>query len=179
MGINCSQPPFTAVILGLRAQDVLENVTFHGKAYNTRVVVAWCATVCHVAAQAAGATSRHALLRSACLHFLAEFFLNMEIFPRFLEVAQAKTLALMLDSTVKACAELGEEAAQQGQLAWHILPKFHQMSHLSELIKSELYNPRFYHTFTDESVMGLLKRRRPNSCSCAVFAFESRCLSQT
>ena len=51
---------------------------------------------------------------------------------------------------------LAETAAARHERAWKVMPKLHLFAHLTEWQVEEWGNPRYYWTYSDESLVGLL-----------------------
>lgn len=137
------------------------------KAYNSRVVTSYLAHVSGVWAAATQAPED--CLVATCMFALASWFDHVEQAGRYLsqhEATQIHALGLLFLRTYK---RLGGAAIRAGKLRWPIRPKFHAFQHLNIDMLNERYNCRFYHSFCDESMVGVMKRL---ARTCNVFTLE-------
>lgn len=113
-------------------------------------------------------------VRSRCS--FAHYQDKCEAFPRYLSAADADELASCGWTALRFYHAAATEAASQQAFSWVMLPKAHTMCHMLDSIKHERYNPRFYHNFEGENLIGCLK---PLCTQCLGVGMEGRVLKRT
>ena len=96
--------------------------------------------------------------------------------PRYLTADEADALASSGWNALRFYHAASCEAAAQGVMSWLMLPKAHTMCHLMDDVRHERYNPRFYHNFEGENLIGSVK---PLCMQCVGPGMESRVLKRT
>lgn len=152
-GIMTTQRVFSTKRIGpagwLSGKEFPELLT---KAWNSRLVSAWLAE--ELGHWVTNHHSDSASLIATLGGSLASAYWLMENNPRMLAEHLAQELADSLDNVLLCWSALAKTALQQERLAWPIRPKWHFMSHLAEVIRSDKENPRFYHCYRDEDAIG-------------------------
>jgi hypothetical protein len=90
------------------------------------------------------------------VQLLVRFYDILDAGSMFLEPAIAVEVALLGPSLCRMYSELSSRALAAGIKLWKMAPKFHIFCHLCEWQAREFGNPRFYWTYADEDLVGLL-----------------------
>ena len=64
-------------------------------------------------------------------------------------------MAQLARAFMNVYGQLSAEALANGIRAWKMTPQFHMFVHMSEI--QNLINPRFYWTYSDEDLQGIMK----------------------
>ena len=155
--ICCSQPAFTVSRLNVNRSFDFPEFASLAKSHNMRVVAAWVADVCSMAAKD-NVNSRYQQLRAVCAWAHAEFYSAMEQAPRYLSAAQANRISEAGATFLRTYNTLRKLAELDARPAWAIRPKFHQLDHMCLDVARDRYNPRFYHCYADEDFVGRIMR---------------------
>lgn len=81
----------------------------------------------------------------------------LELYPQYLSEEQADHLSDAGVSALHCFLASANEAVSQHVFAWLVLPKLHVFHHVCIDVKVERYSPRWYHAYSGEDFMGLLK----------------------
>ena len=126
------------------------------KAYNGRVFLPFlclCLSTLY-----AGNSDLEVGLAYVCCQRLSAWFDLLERCPRYLEAWQATKLRDHARKFVFFYLKLAKLALHKGVLRYAVTPKFHvYMCHLVQDATGSLYNPRFFHCYIDEDLMGTMK----------------------
>ena len=88
---------------------------------------------------------------------LVRFYTILDTQGRFFSKSIKKELS-QLGLTLFTCySRLAAEALKAGRRAWKMTPKFHVFLHICE-ISSDMENPRFHWTYTDEDLQQVMKK---------------------
>ena len=102
---------------------------------------------------------REIKLASWCVDSLLRWFHLVETSPkRFLSDAQAQGIADAGYSFLRLIMALANHGASLSIFRWKLLPKHHAYAHLLEDSLHRKENPRAYHCFQDEDMIGRWKK---------------------
>lgn len=166
--VNCSQPVFSTLRLHYGG---FEFPFLAAKAWNSRCVSAWQADV--VAAMCSdGLDAEQAdtlsLLKSITYGIHA-FYTGQEHGGRFLSQSEADIIKCAFYKSVKAFKKIAIRRNQAGFRLWPLKPKWHALAHIADDLSSGAReNPRTFHCFRDEDVMGLVKKSGSQFMYCAL-----------
>jgi len=146
-GLSCSQRCFTKSKIQPTDKHHPE---LRIKAWNSRLVSAFLA---HELCGGPTENDEQALMASLAWA-LSEFYLVMELGGRFLADAECQRLALAGDSMLQFYHGLAKRAAEKKKLVYGLRPKMHMVSHLCMQVLQDKRNPRFFHCFKDEDMIG-------------------------
>ncbi len=130
---------------------------FRTKAAQSPVLIAWLADVslefsrkCH------NDDKRQAGVLSSCLWGLAEYFHVIKSADRFFTDAELPRLYHASHTFLYMFSEMSRES--DDLLMWSHIPKMHQFHHLILDALDDRNNPRFFHCFGDEDMVGIMLR---------------------
>jgi len=153
-GLTTSQPVFTRARLNYETN--LSAPSIKAKAFDTRVLIAWCSELCIEAALTDD--SLHAQMRASTAWGIAEFCRIIELSGRHMtptEVAAAREAG---QTFLQCFGWLAREAIDAKKSTWPLKPKMHQFDHLLDDLVMDMLNPRFWWNFGNEDFLGTLKR---------------------
>ena len=84
------------------------------------------------------------------------FYDILDSSSQLLSAAAKEQLPKIGRSLAQAYGKLARMALDAGQRLWKLSPKLHLMEHLFEYQAIQYGNPRFYWTYADEDLVGLL-----------------------
>jgi hypothetical protein len=146
-GVSCSQKCFTKERVRLVQTDHPELRT---KAWNSRLFSAFLAHKLGTACPLEG----NGALRATLAWAVAEFYLVMEMEGRFMSGEGVQRLAFAGQAMLQVYHALAQEAAENGRAMYGLRPKMHMLSHLIAQVETDKVNPRFFHCFKDEDMIG-------------------------
>ena len=152
--IEHSQVYITA---GMLRQDKRGYPELLGKAYNSRVLLAFLA-MCMRALAGQGENDLEVCLAGRVAELMAAWHHFLEMAPRYMSLEEANRLD---DTSLRFVQEYKRLAvwAYLGDVRrWKLIPKLHAWRHLNKEMRQSLYNCRFFHAFLDEDAMGSAKR---------------------
>ncbi|CAE7403183.1 unnamed protein product [Symbiodinium sp. CCMP2592] len=124
---------------GFKISNLDRYPTFQCKAYNGRVVVAW-------------------LANKAVQWHLANWFNVTERCPRYLSVEEASSLQCACDCSLDAYLQLARQAVNDKMCLFPVKPKFHGWQEMALWAVKHRINPRTYHCFRQEDMVGSVVR---------------------
>ena len=155
---------FQESTLGRKTLVQAELPDLKAKAWNTRVMVSWLATV------AGRSTVRHRQepsardnCRGACIGHLAAWYDTLERAGRFLSDAERIAACDAGRSFLLCYVQLARYASAAGQALWPLKPKHHKMDHMVRRLLLDSYNPRFSDCYRDEDWCGHMKNLAKNT----------------
>jgi hypothetical protein len=155
-GLQCSCRRFT--ISSLARDRTNQICLFKCKAAQAPPLVAWLESLVREFCVYCPASCREeAQLLSACVWGLSTYFVVLRTSGRFFTEGEAQLLNRAGKTMLVAYSELGKHHGG-GETLWHIVPKFHAFVHLIEDARCDLGNPRFFHCFSGEDLIGKLLR---------------------
>ena len=92
----------------------------------------------------------------AVVQLLVRFYDILDNGSMFLEPAMANEVSSIGVSLCKVYSELSARAVANAEKMWKMAPKFHIFCHLCEWQAREFGNPRYYWTYADEDLVGLM-----------------------
>ena len=129
-----------------------EHPELRTKAWNGRLVSAFLAH--ELSNEHAGTTDPHTAMLVSLSWALAEFYLVMELEGRFMSDAGTQGFVLAGETMLQTYYGLACEAAKSKKMMYGLKPKMHLVSHLCEQIQVDRRNPRLFHCFKDEDMIG-------------------------
>ena len=152
--ITCSCRRFTRK--ALHRQTNADSPVFNSKAAQSPVIAAWLADLtCDFAARCPPDLKERADLMAACVWGKAEYYHLLRVGKRFFSDAEAESLRVAGETFLYCWSELRRISISRGCCLWVMAPKFHQWHHLLiDCTTNEKGNPRFYHCFSDEDMVG-------------------------
>ena len=97
----------------------------------------------------------------------AEWQRLSELYPRYLNDAQASHLHDLGMQCIHLYNFSAAVAATQGRLRWHVLPKLHIFHHMILDLPLNFQNVRAFHCFSGEDYMGFLKQICLSTCTAS------------
>jgi hypothetical protein len=85
---------------------------------------------------------------------LAEFYQVMEAEGRFMSAEGSARFVRAGEAMLQLYHGLAKDASAKGQLMYGLRPKMHLLSHLCIQVAHDKLNPRFFHCFKDEDMIG-------------------------
>ena len=92
----------------------------------------------------------------AACQLLVRFYQIIDSESMYLSAAAKDEIAKVGRNLSILYAALATDAAQAMNKMWKIIPKLHLFAHLCEWQAGEVGNPRFFWTYADEDLVGLL-----------------------
>ena len=100
---------------------------------------------------------KHSQRRKLVCELLVRFYIILETEGRFFSQKTKSELSKLGVSLFTVYKRLSEEALRAEKRAWKMTPKFHVFLHICE-ISSDMENPRFHWTYTDEDLQQVMKK---------------------
>lgn len=141
--VHCQIKRFTPSSLSVAKGGAFAE--FRGKAYGTRVVVAWLAELTQGNVQAD--------IETLCWS-LATIFSCMEHAGRFFSCLEQERFCCAGDAVLFSYARLAEDALRHGRLEYPVRPKCHGFAHIVSWVKNTGRNPKYSACFLDEDMLG-------------------------
>lgn len=167
--VHCSCKRFTANSLEVTGSTP----AYKCKAAQSPRLVAW---LHHITGEVAGHMSDNteALAVSVCNWALAEYFHLLRTGSRFFTDDEATRLNYAGHAFLQSYSSL----SRPGSTMWHLVPKFHAFHHIVLDSVSEKTNPRYYHCFGDEDMVGrcLLIARAAHASTTVSSSLGNYCL---
>ena len=160
--VACSQRRWTEKSFHTDLDAPLEYPWVNCKAFNGRVILAWCADALSQprsleAVAGADDWSRLSRLTIQAVVTIADFQNCLEGSPRYLTPHQGQQLQSKGFQFLDFAKAAAMEASRQSLLRWHLRPKMHCFMELCKDMAATLYNCRFFHNFSEEDFVGALK----------------------
>ena len=86
------------------------------------------------------------------MQHLNEFYRIIYAGGEFLTEGESQEVRTAVFGFLKHWAHLAEDAMQRKLRLWQVLPKHHYFAHIG--LEAAFWNPRFVHTYIDESFIG-------------------------
>eukprot|EP00959_Pyramimonas_sp_CCMP1952_P198920 4160600-Pyramimonas_sp.AAC.1 len=154
-GVTCSCRRFTPAAIQRDRKNTL--VFFRCKAAQSPVLIAWLAELTLECVTLLPESCKHeARIVSTCAWGLAQYFHVLKSSDRFFSEGQAADLDNAGHAFLHMYTELNRASADP--TLWVHIPKMHQFQHLLLDALDDKNNPRFFHCFSDEDMVGIMIR---------------------
>lgn len=151
-GLRSSQRLFTPKRLTWGGSEYVELLS---KAWNARLIICWL----DAEFNALGLVEDEEGKLTGLLVWLCNESAHLcEAQPRALSKEVANKYHSLVNQAVTVYKELAFIAYSRGDLRYPLRPKLHLWLELAEVVKADCYNPRWYHTFSDEGFLKLVLR---------------------
>lgn len=150
-GLACTVPRFT--IKNIHRENSNDVIHFKCKASKSPILVSWLAEITmEVMNKCPDPMKKEAELASTCAWAMAQYFHTLRTAGRWFDDRELEQINDAGHTFLHIYSELARQATSPGE--WHIVPKFHQFHHLILDSMEDRNNPRFFHCFGDEDMVG-------------------------
>ena len=153
-GLACSCKTFSKKRIKERPAD---HPMFKCKAAQSPRIIGWLADITmSYKDRCPEASKEFAGLVASCVWGLAQYFHVLREGNRFFTDSEVTDLETATTTFLYSYSELARLSPDQHM--WHHIPKLHQMHHILLDSRLDHNNPRFYHCFSDEDLVGQMLR---------------------
>lgn len=148
--LHCSFRKFTEHSISDRGAPY-----YKSKAAQSPVFIAWLASITADFAAACSLRDRPTAQKVSLMFWAkAEFYHVMKTSDRFFNPEQLDKFLNAGTTFLYMWSDLRRDALASNEVAWSMVPKFHQLHHILIDAKTDSNNPRFFHCFGDEDCVG-------------------------
>ena len=149
--IKCSLPQLSKATIGKTSAQSMPSMKT--KAWNNRVLGAFLAELTH-RDHMRNLSDEYKRLRATCAWAIAEWLFCGEIFGRCLSPDQAQRMWVAGRTFLVTYTHLAHIAREKAVPLYNVTYKLHQFDHMVTDVKMLRLNPKYFHCFADEDMVG-------------------------